>query len=123
MALFDTDILIDHLRYIAGAKTALLKFTRENNSISVLTAGEILFGMREEEKNRTMDLLNRFIAIPVDQSMVNLAYDIKSKARGHKLELYDCIIAATSILHGQTLVTRNAKHYPDKRLRLFIPQY
>lgn len=123
MALFDSDVLIDHLRSIAGAKTALLKFAGENNAISVLTAGEILFGMREEEKNRTMDLLNRFIAIPVDQSMVNLAYDIRSKAKGHKLELYDCIIAAASIIHGQTLVTRNVKHYPDKRLRLFIPKY
>jgi predicted nucleic acid-binding protein len=123
MALFDSDILIDHLRYIAGAKTALLKFADESNAISVLTAGEILFGMREEEKDRTMDLLARFIAIPVDQNMVNLAYDIKSKAIGHKLELYDCIIAATSILQGQTLVTRNARHYPDKRLRIFIPKY
>lgn len=123
MALFDTDVLIDHLRGKAEAKNLIIEFKNEKNYCSVITSGEILFGMRKNEKKETLGLLNSFQEIPVDKEISRLAYDVKIKAKGHKLELYDCIIAATAIKYDQVLITKNGKHYPDKRLKLFLPKY
>ena len=50
-------------------------------------------------------------------------YEVKRYAKGYRLELYDCIICATALVKDQILVTRNTKHYSDKRLRLFVPTY
>ena len=123
MALFDTDVIIDHLRGNRGAQQLLLSFQEEINYCSVITTGEILFGMREEEKERTMALLNRLNELSVDKNIVRLAHDIKVNAKGYRLELYECIIAATALTFDQVLVTLNAKHYPDKRLKLVVPDY
>lgn len=123
MALFDTDVMIDHLRGNQGARQLLLSYHEETNHCSVITTGEILFGMGEEEKERTMVLLNSLNELPVDKEMIRLAHDIKEKAKGYRLELYDCIIAATALTFDQVLVTRNARHYPDKRLKLVVPDY
>ena len=123
MALFDTDILIDHLRGKKEAQDTLLQFNYEENYCSVITSGEILFGMRDDEKEATFTLLNCFKEISVDRSIIRLSHEIKVKAKGHRLQLYDCIISATAIMLDQILITRNAKHYPDSRLKLFIPEY
>ena len=123
MALFDTDVLIDHLRGKQGARQLLLSLQEEVNYCSVITTGEILFGMREEEKEPTMALLNSLNELAVDKDIVRLAHDIKEEAKGHQLELYDCIIAATALTFNQVLVTRNAKHYPDDRSKLLVPDY
>ena len=123
MALFDTDILIDHLRGIKQAKDTLLKFTYEQNYISVITAGEILFGMQKLEEEKTFALLNAFIELPVDKEIIKTAYQIKTRIKTHKLFLYDCIIAATALKYNQILISRNKKHYPDKRIKLYIPEY
>ncbi len=123
MALFDTDILIDHLRGIKQAKDTLLKFIYEQNYISVITVGEILFGMQKSEEEKTFTLLNSFVELPVDKETIRTAHQIKLMIKTHKLFLYDCIIAATALKYNQILVTRNKKHYPDKRIKLFIPDY
>lgn len=123
MALFDTDVLIDQLRGNEGAKKLMMKFQYEQNSCSVITSGEILFGMRIEEEEKTFALINNLEEIPVNSDIIRLARDIKTKAKGFQLELYDCIIAATAIKYNHLLVTRNAKHYPDNRLKIFAPNY
>jgi predicted nucleic acid-binding protein len=123
MALFDTDVLIDHLRGNEGAEELLLRFKDEVNYCSVITTGEILFGMRDEEKENTFALLNRLEELVVDKAIVRLAHDVKTRAKGFQLKLYDCVIAATAIKYNQRLITKNSKHYPDERLNLFIPGY
>lgn len=123
MALFDTDVLIDHLRGYEGARKVLLKFKDEKNYCSVITTGEILFGMREHERDKTFALINSLEEVVVDGEIVRLAHDVKSKATNAQLELNDCIIAASAIKFNQVLVTRNARHYPDERLSLYVPDY
>jgi predicted nucleic acid-binding protein len=123
VALFDTDILIDHLLNKSGATETLLKFKNSQNYCSVITIGEILFGMKENEKNKTYELINNLKVINVDKSIVISAFEIKNFAKGFNLELYDCVIAATAMEYDLILVTRNSKHYPDKRLKIFIPEY
>jgi predicted nucleic acid-binding protein len=123
MAIFDTDVLIDVLRGTAGAKEAVLKHAGPNNLISAITYGEILFVMRACEDEATMEFLSVFKIIEVNAGIVETALDVKRKAKGHKLELYDCIIAATAIMTGMPLITGNKKHYPDKRLKVITPEY
>ncbi len=123
MALFDTDVLIDVLRGTKGAKEAVLKNAGPNNLISAITYGEILFGMRGHEDEMTLKLLSAFQVIAADKSIVEAAIDIKRKAKGHDLELFDCIIAATAMVTGMELITRNKKHYPDKRVKVVVPEY
>jgi predicted nucleic acid-binding protein len=123
MALFDTDILIDHLLNKQGATEILLKFKNEKNCCSVITIGEILFGMRENENIKTFKLLDNLKTIDVNKQIIILAYNFRIAAKGFNLELYDCIIAATAIANDLILVTKNARHYPDKRVKLFIPEY
>ena len=123
MALFDTDVLIDNLLDRYGADQTLIRFRNEQNFCSVITIGEILFGMQSNEKEKTFKLLDSFIPIEVNKEIVLSAHEIKNNAKGYDLELYDCIIAATVIINDMVLVTKNAKHYPDKRIKIFIPQY
>ena len=118
MALFDTDVLIDCLRKKQDAMELLLKYQDEPNCCSVITSGEILFGMRENEKRETLILLDALDELPVDKEIIRLSREIKEQAAGFKLELYDCIISATALKYGQLLVTGNARHYPDKRLKI-----
>jgi predicted nucleic acid-binding protein len=123
LALFDTDILIDVLRNTSGAAAALDTYRKEQNYLSAITAGELLFGMKPGEETITQKLLNQFIIIPADEELMYDAAGVKQRAKGHALELYDCIIAATAIKHSLTLVTRNTRHYPDKSIKLFVPDY
>lgn len=123
MALFDTDILIDVLRNVPGSADELNKYRLQQNYLSAITAGEILFGMKKGEESLTQKLLNQFAILPVDEELVQIASGVRQRAKGHALELYDCIIAATAIKHNMALVTRNARHYPDKLLRLIVPKY
>jgi predicted nucleic acid-binding protein len=123
MALFDTDILIDHLLGKTGATGAILKFKNSLNYCSVITIGEILFGMRPGEKIKTFKLIDSFTTLDVNKKIILSAYQIRSSFKGFNLELYDCIIAATALEMDMILVTRNSKHYPDKRIKLFVPDY
>ena len=79
--------------------------------------------MRDHEISFTMAFLSGFEAISSDKETIELALDVKKMAKGHNLELYDCIIAATAIMENQVLITRNRKHYPDSRLRVMVPEY
>jgi predicted nucleic acid-binding protein len=123
MALFDTDVLIDHLLGKTGATETILKFKNSENYCSVITIGEILFGMRPDEKEKTLKLINSLTALNVNKKITFIAYEIKHFYKGFNLELYDCIIAATALENNFILVTRNSKHYPDKRIKLFVPEY
>lgn len=123
MALFDTDILIYHLRGKKEAKEVLLNFKNEKNYCSVITTGEILFSMKDGEERNTFSLLDNLEEIPVEREIIRGAYEIKKRAKGYELQLYDCIICATALKLCQTLVTFNVKHYPDKRIKIFLPEY
>ena len=121
MALFDTDILIDHLRGKPEAKQVLEYFQFDKKYCSVITSAEILFGMRPNEERLTLALLNQLEEIPVTPAITKLVYDIRNRAKGHHLELFDCLIAATALYYHQPLVSCNRKHYPDKRLSVIVP--
>ena len=119
----DTDILIDFLRGRPQAREFLLRIHDEATACcSAITVGEIFAGMRESEEAATRQLIAGLSVMPVTQDIAEKAGELKRLAKGHALELDDCLIAASAMLEPATLATKNARHYPFDGLRLIVPK-
>ncbi len=115
--LFDTDVLIDLLRGKEATQEQVRSLIEGAQlSCSVITIGEIIAGMFPEEKTDTERLLNALVKIPVTEDIVRLAGQFRNEEK--RLELIDCLIAATAIQYHAGLLTKNIKHYPMKNLKV-----
>jgi predicted nucleic acid-binding protein len=121
--LLDTDILIDVLRGRAAVRTFLFDLTdRAVPCCSVMSVAELYVGMRPEEKRVTDILLNALVVIPVGQEIAEVAGRFKQREKSRRLELADCIIAATAFVEGATLATGNTKDYPMPEITVVNPR-
>lgn len=116
--LFDTDVLIEILRNHRPVIRAVYAIVEESGdlSCSCVTVGEIFAGVKRGEEPLTKKLLDGLVKIPVTAEIAKLAGKLKNTTKTHTLWLDDCFIAATAMLHGSVLVTRNIKHYPFEGL-------
>jgi tRNA(fMet)-specific endonuclease VapC len=117
--LLDSGILILHLRNQPGYLELTNRLLDEANTcISAMSHLEIVRGMRDREKVKTVNLLNSFETIPVTGEIADLAGDlIRSwRSRGVILGDADAVIAASALHEGLTLVTTNARHFPMPEL-------
>ena len=74
MQLFDTDVLIDHLRGDKRATALLLDASsRAEAACSVLTRFELLAGMRSDERSRIRKLLDSLTNLEVSLEAANRA--------------------------------------------------
>lgn len=111
--LVDTDVCIDHL--IGRAR---LSGRRSRLGYSVITRAELLAGAskrREDEQVRR--LLAAMTEYPVDRQIADEAGRIRGQVG---IRLPDALIAATALVHGLTLDTRNLADFrrvPELRLR------
>jgi predicted nucleic acid-binding protein len=87
-----------------------------------MTRLELVRGMREHERQRTLGLMNSFPTHPLNASTAVLAGELIQDwhRRGVTLDGPDAAIAATAIELGAILVTLNARHFPMRELRLLI---
>jgi predicted nucleic acid-binding protein len=107
--LVDTDIFIDHLR---GARQ--LAPGRHRLHYSVITRAELFAG--NTATNLASVLLAPFREVPIDRTVAERAGRIR---RESGIRLPDALIAATAIVHGLGLVTRNRSDFEHVRsLRL-----
>ncbi len=111
--LFDTDVFIDHLR---GAHRIE---PRENRvHYSVVTRAELFAG--SSATDLVSVLLAPFREIPVDREVAERAGRIR---RESGVRLPDALIAASTLVHRMTLVTRNRRDFEAIRgLRLRNPR-
>lgn len=110
---FDTDILVDHLRGFPPAKNLLVGKREAQNQliISAITEAELFAGrtMRDAESvERTELLLSVFEIVSVNSGVAREAGRLK---REYDCSLPDALIAATAILLGAELITRNERHF------------
>ena len=119
--LLDSDILINLLRGNAAARDFIAESLEENELLcSVISVAEIWAGMRPKEESATRSLVDSLKIVDVSRDIAERAGSFKGAAKGHSLELDDCLIAATAFCTGATLATGNGKHYPMKDIRKVV---
>ncbi|MFJ1255490.1 type II toxin-antitoxin system VapC family toxin [Cupriavidus sp. CuC1] len=115
-ALFDTNILIDHLN---GIEEAMIEMRRyESRAISVITWMEVLVGATADEEQTLRAWLNSFRVIAVDDAVSSRAVQIRKAAR---IKQPDAIIWACAQAHSMLLVTRNTKDFSTNEPGVRIP--
>ncbi len=115
MQLFDTDVLIEHLRGNEDATALLLDAaSKKQAACSVLTRFELLAGMRSDERSRIRQLLDSLTNLEVSIEVATRAGEwARHYRRSHDgVSSIDYLIAATAEVHGADLLTRNVKHFP-----------
>lgn len=106
-ALFDTNILIDHLNAVPEAREEIGRF--EDRAISIVTWMEVMVGASADLVEPTRHFLEGFSAIALDEEIANHAVALR---RAHRIKLPDAVIWATAQTTGRLLVTRNTKDFP-----------
>jgi predicted nucleic acid-binding protein len=114
MTLFDSSILIAHLRGDRRATDLLLATPPEERLASVLARVEIEGGMRSDERRPVASLLGVLRLLPVTDAIARRAGEhLRTYRRSHHgVDLVDYVVAATAELHGAELATLNVKHFP-----------
>jgi len=122
--LIDSDILIDWLKGIKGAKD-LFRTKEIDLYCSILSKKELLSksGLRESERKRIIDLLSRIKVLRLDDD-INKKYFFLMKKYGEKSDwMADYIIAATAWSKKLPLLTRNKKHFTRIEEIVLSPSY
>lgn len=115
MKLFDTDVLIEHLKGNEAATTLLLEASAtEQAACSVLTRFELLAGMRSGERSRVRSLLDSLVNLDASVDIATRAGEwARTHRRSHEgVSAIDYLIAATAEAQGADLLTQNVKHFP-----------
>lgn len=113
--LLDTTVLIDHLR---GRPVVARIEDKLDRGVTLATTAinveEIVRGLRPSERNAAERLFAGLIILPITAEAAWLAGDWRRAyaARGVTLWQADCLIAATTRLHGADLATGNPKDFP-----------
>lgn len=111
--LLDTDVLIDVLRGREKARVFLRTVTHDAvPCCSVISVAELWAGMYPAEQEATFTLIDALLVIPVSREIAELGGKFKRDIKSQKLELADCLIAATALVEGDSLATGNIKDYP-----------
>jgi predicted nucleic acid-binding protein len=121
--LVDSDILIEVSR---GKDADLLsrwrEFSRSDTAIlySPVSMAEVWTGARPSEHEAISNLFGALTCVPIDAKIGRQAGDyLRHYRKSHGVGLGDALIAASAVLNGATLWTRNRKHYPMREVAFF----
>jgi predicted nucleic acid-binding protein len=114
VTIFDTSVLIAHLRGDHRATDLLLGTADDERLASVLARIEIEGGMRSGERGQVAALFSVLRLLPVTDVIARRAGEHLRRFRGSHvgIDLVDYAVAATAELHGARLATLNIKHFP-----------
>jgi predicted nucleic acid-binding protein len=114
VTVFDTSVLIAHLRGDERATQLLLDTPSDERLASVLARIEVEGGMRTAERDTVASLFTVLRLLPVTDAIARRAGEyLRTYRRSHTgIDLVDYAVAATADLHGAGLATLNVKHFP-----------
>lgn len=115
MKLFDSTVLIAHLRGVDEATRLLRAAVEEDEACcSVLSRVEIEGGMRSGERTEVRRLFAALDLEPVTDPVAARAgeYLRRFRASHQGIDLVDHVIAATADVAGADLLTLNVRHFP-----------
>ena len=121
--LVDSDILIEVTR--AKNSEILQKWnqlSKAQNAVfcSPVSIAELWEGALPREYDLLTSLFQSLVCVSIDAEIGRKAGDfLRAYGKSHSLEIGDALIAASAVLHGAALWTRNRKHYPMKDLSFF----
>jgi len=121
-AYIDADIMIWHLRGERKAKDLLISL-RDQERYDLYTGAmqraEVVFFMRDDEKDETQLFLSAIKTEPVDQSIVDIAGALYRKWNPtYGVDANDTILAATVMQTGGRIYTLNTKHFPMPEINI-----
>lgn len=134
MILLDTNVVSELQK--PGGNPRVKAFAERRTSdlhLSVITLGEILYGVSLLDHGRRRRELERYYAaldeifgeriLPISSEIAELWAKLRAGHRGigRVLPLADGLIAATAIVHDLTLWTRNTSDFGETGARLFNP--
>ena len=111
----DSTVLIDYLRgRPAVERVRALRETGDVPGTTAINAEEIIRGLRPAETEAATRLFAGLVVLPVDLAAAWQAGEWRRAfaERGISLHQADCLIAATTAVHGGALATGNPKDYP-----------
>jgi predicted nucleic acid-binding protein len=113
-SLFDTNVLIAHLRGDQRATQLLLATASDQRLASVLARFEIEGAMRSGERDQVAALFSVMQLVPVTDAVARRAGQyLRQYRHSHPgIDLVDYAVAATADLHQARLVTLNTRHFP-----------
>ena len=134
MILLDTNVLSE-MHHPMGSPHVIESVARHQDEmhLSVVTLGEMLYGIRIMKPGRRRSALEGYYAglraafgdriLPVLDSTSECWADLRAtqRGRGRVLPLADGLIAATALVHDLTLWTRNVGDFDGTGVRLFDP--
>ena len=111
--LLDTCIVVDLLRGKEAA-AAFIEGLPDVPALSVITATELLAGVRNSKERRQVDrLLSVYSMHPIDLEIASLAGSyVNQYGPSHNVDPLDALIAATAKVNDLELCTLNRKHFP-----------
>ncbi|MCP5522965.1 MAG: type II toxin-antitoxin system VapC family toxin [Verrucomicrobiales bacterium] len=116
-ALLDTNVLVDYLRGVTGAREEIARYSPP--AISLVTWMEILVGAGTREEERQLRrFLARFEVHPISAAIAERAVAIRREGRQR---LPDAIIWATAQELNLILVTRNTRDFPADHPGIRVP--
>ena len=123
-AIFDTNILIDHLKGRQEASSILLSCIKSDvvPACSAITVIELLCGMRPHEKEQLDYFLSGFEKVTVDNTLAELAGLYFNRYRkSYGINIADAIVAASAKILNAKLYTLNMKHFPMDDIEIVRP--
>lgn len=106
-ALFDTNIVIDHLNGIPQARVEIERY--DDRAISIITWIEVMVGANAEIAAATEHFLGGFVIVALTGEIAERAVSLR---RSRRIRLPDAVIWATAQAEKRLLVTRNTKDFP-----------
>jgi predicted nucleic acid-binding protein len=120
----ESDILIDFLQGVEGARHALQKAAGEGVIlVSAVSSAELLAKATVSNLEPARKLLDSFGIVPVDKGVAERAGLLLARGRGDKLDLGRCLVAATCGQLPAVLVTRDRSRYPRDGFEVLIAEY
>lgn len=118
MTVFDSTILIAHLRGIQAATDLLREAVAGDEAVvSVLSRVEIEGGMGSGERRAVTGLFAALRLEPVTDAIARRAAEhLRTYRRSHPgIDVVDYVVAATADVLEARLLTMNVKHFPMLR--------
>ena len=115
-ALFDINVLIDHINAVPQARAELDLYG--GRAISIVTWMEVMVGAACDVEQATRSFLRGFEVIDADGPIAERAVELR---RSHRIRLPDAVIWATARVHALLLVTCNSRDFPSADPGVRIP--